>query len=54
MKLEVFKNEDGSWNIVVRRTRPKERPTQSAENVAQQDYDTTVARLVALVAPPEG
>jgi len=50
MKLQIFKNEDGTWSVVVRKTRPKENPTAAVYRIAQEDVEEAIARLVAEVS----
>jgi len=46
MKLQLFARDDGTWGVVVRRTRPWEGPTASIYGVTDEDLPDVIERLV--------
>lgn len=51
MRIQVWKQENGLWTIMVKRTRRAENPTRVATNVPQDEYQKTVEQLVSEVSP---
>lgn len=51
MRIRLYKADEGRVHVFVYRTRYKERHTQSKLNVEQKDVESTIAELIAKVAP---
>lgn len=51
MKLRLYKTEDGSMHVIVRKTRPYEGPTVAMYNVPADAVPAELTRLVDLVCP---
>lgn len=52
MKLQVYKQDNGLWTVIARKTRPYEGRTQSAHDIPQEKYEETVKSLVDAVKNP--
>ena len=46
MKILVFKNDDGTNNVVVKRTMSKENPSRAVMRVKADDLQSVMAQLV--------
>jgi len=51
MKIKAIKQPDGNWTLIVKRTRPRERPSQCATGVTPREYAQKMQELIELVMP---
>ena len=45
MKVRIYKNDDGTMTVFVKRTMAKENPSRAATRVKQEDMESVIAKL---------